>query len=239
MTDDPTLNLPLPADWSTFQRRRFREVAQSLVDSGRDLAGSPPLISTKNASLNAAQLVIRDLVQQGWTLQVGAKELTLTTPASESDPLVERDRVRRQELLKRDEQLSRASVARFIRSMEQPREFGGHFVSIFSLMRDGGELSRRAREAMRTGEIATSPGFASAGSGGAGDVPGTAPATASPAAPTTRHAPSSNPDQVILRIALVPSLLALPEPQTLRPTVHSRFRPVLAALLVSIGTIEG
>jgi hypothetical protein len=54
---------------------------------------------------------------------------------------VEKARVRRQELLKRDEQLTSAPVQRFVAAMEKPVEFAGSFVSIFSLMRDGRELS--------------------------------------------------------------------------------------------------
>ncbi len=57
-----------------------------------------------------------------------------------SDPTAEKGRVRKQELIKRDEQLAVPSVRRFIADMEKPREYGGRFVSIFSLMRDGQEL---------------------------------------------------------------------------------------------------
>jgi hypothetical protein len=45
---------------------------------------------------------------------------------------VEKARVRRQELLKRDEQLTSAPVQRFVAAMEKPVEFAGSFVSIFS-----------------------------------------------------------------------------------------------------------
>jgi hypothetical protein len=66
-----------------------------------------------------------------------------------ADPAAEKHRVRRQELLKRDEQLAVPSVRRFVAEMEKPREFSGRFVSIFSLMRDGHEL-RSALEAVGT-----------------------------------------------------------------------------------------
>jgi len=68
-----------------------------------------------------------------------------------ADPAVEKVRVRRQELLKRDEQLTSASVQRFVADMEEPREFAGSFVSIFSLMRDGRELSS-ALEVLTSGD---------------------------------------------------------------------------------------
>jgi hypothetical protein len=57
----------------------------------------------------------------------------------------EKARVRRQERLKADEQLSRASVRRFIAQMERPREHGGRFISIFDLMRDGTSLASDLR----------------------------------------------------------------------------------------------
>ena len=45
--------------------------------------------------------------------------------------------------IKRDEQLRRPTVARFVAKMEEPDEFGGRFVSMFSLMRDGRDLAER------------------------------------------------------------------------------------------------
>ena len=53
----------------------------------------------------------------------------------------QKDFVRRQELLKRDEQLSIPSVDRFVRAMETRRHHNGTPVSIFDLMRDGSELA--------------------------------------------------------------------------------------------------
>ena len=58
-------------------------------------------------------------------------------------------RVREQELIKRDEQLSTAAVRRFIQEMEINRLHGDKFVSVFSLMRDGRELASKLREVRR------------------------------------------------------------------------------------------
>jgi len=92
--------------------------------------------------------VLSDLASQGWKVKVDAAERILASPPKvASDPGAEKHRVRKQELLKRDEQLAVPSVRRFVADMERPREFGGHFVSIFSLMRDGCEL-RSALEAI-------------------------------------------------------------------------------------------
>ena len=91
--------------------------------------------------LGAAAYVLTDLFNQGWAVRVdGDGQVLVSPPQAGTDPRQEKDRVRRQELLKRDEQLLTPSVRRFIASMERPREFHGRFVSIFSLMRDGREL---------------------------------------------------------------------------------------------------
>jgi hypothetical protein len=96
--------------------------------------------------LAAAMYVVKDLANQGWAIsadQAGA--VAVTAPEAEVEPAAEKARVRRQELLKRDEQLSSPSVRRFIAQMEKPREFRGNFVSIFNLMRDGKSLAASLR----------------------------------------------------------------------------------------------
>lgn len=103
-------------------------------------------------ALVAAACVLSDLVGQGWSVRVDSAERVSTrSPKVAADPGVEKIRIRRQELLKRDEQLASPSVQRFVAEMETPREFAGSFVSIFSLMRDGREL-RLALEALAGGE---------------------------------------------------------------------------------------
>jgi hypothetical protein len=85
--------------------------------------------------------VLTDLVAQGWSVRCDGDSVAIRPPDAEPDAVVEKERVRRQELLKRDEQLREPSVRRFVRDMEQPREYRGSFVSIFSLMRDGRMLA--------------------------------------------------------------------------------------------------
>lgn len=102
-------------------------------------------------ALAAATSVLADLVDQGWDIRVDPSHRVAVRPPREAaDPAREKARVRKQELLKRDEQLALPSVQRFVAEMERPREFRGRFVSIFSLMHDG-ETLRAALEAVEPG----------------------------------------------------------------------------------------
>jgi Domain of unknown function (DUF4338) len=138
--------LPVPATWRVPDKRAFTSLARILA--------SPPVEGRQEfrmaldacqrpdePGLGAAAHVLTDLFRQGWAVRVDdAGQVLVSPPEAGADPGQEKDRVRRQELLKRDEQLLVPSVRNFIASMERPREFRGHFVSIFSLMRDGREL---------------------------------------------------------------------------------------------------
>jgi len=135
---DPWLRLPIPTDWPPAARRSFITFAQGL-------SGSPPTVSsrpdTPHVGAVAACHVLNDLARQGWQVEVSADCVAVRPPRAEGDPQAEKERVRQQELLKRDEQLMKPSVRRFVADMERPREYLGSFVSIFNLMRDGGELA--------------------------------------------------------------------------------------------------
>ncbi len=130
-------SLPIPSDASRTTQRAFLDAASALGHSA-SIATRP---SVGDTALDAALSVLVDLVAQGWRLRVDGEGLSVLAPDVESDPVAEKERVRDQELLKRDEQLATPSVRRFIERMERPRQFGGNFVSIFSLMRDGAELA--------------------------------------------------------------------------------------------------
>jgi hypothetical protein len=94
------------------------------------------------AMLDAAARVLYDLARQRWQVRVRRREVNVFPPQEvRADPRAEKERVRKQELLKRDEQLVQPSVVRFVREMERQRLHGDEFVSIFSLMRDGRELA--------------------------------------------------------------------------------------------------
>lgn len=133
---DTWFSLPAPAILSPTQWDEFLFAAEALAESS-----VPSSRASRGTAMDAALGVLADLASQGWRLRVEAKDLFLCPPATETDPVAEKQRVRSQELLKRDEQLAIPSVRRFIQKMERPREFQGAFVSIFSLMRDGAELA--------------------------------------------------------------------------------------------------
>lgn len=104
--------------------------------------------STESQTLLAAGLVLTDLVIQGWPLRVRKTTVEVSPPVVVAgDHVAEKARIRRQELIKRDAQLQQSSVQTFVRSMETARLFSDRLVSIFSLMRDGRELSDALRKA--------------------------------------------------------------------------------------------
>ncbi len=105
-------------------------------------------------ALRAAVHVSCDLAQQRWKLRVSRRTVEAAPPEHVSDPATARAEVRRQELIKRDEQLARPAVQRFVRGMEVSRLHRGAFVSIFSLMRDGRELAASLERARSTSDLA-------------------------------------------------------------------------------------
>src|ERR1700757_373473 len=138
MTDDNWYLLPAPPAWGAAERRAFFSLAGGIRESSA--IGDPPVRATRRActesgtaSLAAAACVLCDLASQGWDIEAG-DEVRVRPARSAAGMAEEKQRIRRQEHLKRDEQLSRPSVRAFITGMERPREYHGAFVSIFSLM---------------------------------------------------------------------------------------------------------
>lgn len=103
--------------------------------------------SCDRQALLAAGLVISDLATQGWTIRVCSECIEVKPPDPVIDPLAEKARIRRQELVKRNAQLRKPSVQRFLESMECQRFHNGGYVSIYSLMRDGRDLAEGLRKA--------------------------------------------------------------------------------------------
>lgn len=92
--------------------------------------------------LMAAGMVLTDLARQKWQIRTKDGSVEVAMPKENgNDYLSEKERVRCQEMLRREEQLRKPSVQRFIQSMEKKRLHNSQFVSIFSLMRDGEELA--------------------------------------------------------------------------------------------------
>lgn len=136
--------LPPHHSWTAGERRLLATDVAQLERLDVDCSGMniPRSEVTRNPSLAAARLVLRDLAVQGWGIRPGGRgAVEVSTPRIETDAALEKRRVQRQERVKSLEQLRQPSVRRFIRTMETPRVRGDSFISIFSLMRDGTELA--------------------------------------------------------------------------------------------------
>lgn len=133
---------------------RDREMSSALEKS---LSKAHSDVAKDFAMLNASTRVLCDLARQRWCIRVRNRKVEVCPPAElRTDPKAEKERVRRQELIKRNEQLEQPSVRRFIQDMERQRLYRGRFVSIFSLMRDGRELAAALRATQQlTGEQRT------------------------------------------------------------------------------------
>ena len=150
MTDDNWYALPAQPDWGMAEREAFLTLAKAIVAaSGADglrVQAARRACADGRASLAAAGSVLCDLASQGWAVEAG-EHVRVTPALAVSEVSGEKERIRRQELVKRNEQLAVPSVRRFVTSMERPREHKGSFVSIFSLMRDGRELRSALEDA--------------------------------------------------------------------------------------------
>lgn len=91
-----------------------------------------------------------DLRSQGWRLRCSRTRVCALAPANGLDAATEKARVRAAHEVDRDQQLRHPSVRRFVRDMERLRLHKGEWRSIFSLMRDGAELSRQLAAAAST-----------------------------------------------------------------------------------------
>src|SRR5713101_7270960 len=98
----------------------------------RLLSGSSAWLPEDAAMLKAAVLVIADALRQGWSVRVVEAIVEVASPAAgPTDRLSEKERIRRQELIKRNEQLLQVPVQEFIRSMEKRHLHRGRLVGIF------------------------------------------------------------------------------------------------------------
>jgi hypothetical protein len=104
--------------------------------------------------LMAAANLLVDLVKQGWRVRTESGEVEVGRPDHLSAVSDSRKLIRMQLYAQRNEQLRKESVRAFIESMETKRYYRGEWVSIFSLMRDGRELSEKlaAAAAIEDGE---------------------------------------------------------------------------------------
>lgn len=91
--------------------------------------------------LRAAALLLRDLVQQGWIVQVEHGQIMLYSPTAqkEEDPTVAKEIARRIGLFAKADQLKDPTVRRFISTLESPSR-GSAALPITSLIADGRAL---------------------------------------------------------------------------------------------------
>ena len=108
---------------------------------------SKAAVQAKATAATAAVNLLSDLARQRWKVRIrkdGVVEVC-RPDAQKLDPKAEKDRIRAQELVKRDEQLKQPATQKFIKGMELRRLHEGQFVSIYSVMRDGRKLSASLR----------------------------------------------------------------------------------------------
>jgi hypothetical protein len=147
-------------------RRAFRDFAASLALLAETMAGDELLVAVDDAvvafdrladqlrvedqgSARAASLVVADLCRQGWRLRVDKEGAWAAPPVPTAiAPAAEKDRIRKQELIKRNEQLGEPAAREFVRSMERKHLHEGKHVSVLQLLRDGRELARSLRAAL-------------------------------------------------------------------------------------------
>lgn len=105
----------------------------------------------RSRSVNAAVRVITDLARQRWSIRVTAEGIVQVRRPEyiSANPNEEKGRIREQELIKRDEQLRKPAVRRFVKGMEKTALHRDNHVSIFSLFRDGRELANSLRIASK------------------------------------------------------------------------------------------
>jgi hypothetical protein len=144
--------LSLPSKATRPERRAFArlcatlsQVDASVVGSGLDHDACAKADGLGNLYeqpiLAAAAHTLIDLVDQGWTITCDEVGPMLSPPTTNGDREIEKARIRQQEHVRRDEQLRKPSVHRFIESMERAHRHGHDIVSVFNLMRDGRDLT--------------------------------------------------------------------------------------------------
>jgi len=137
-------------------RSLLRTALQKEIRTARDHA----LELAANCGVNeqrsrAFVSVIADLIRHGWKLKLVKRELfanDLCALAADS----RRESVRQVQLAQREQQLRKASVREFVRSMEKKRLGPAGWTSVFSLIRDGQELATAMRSCITYSRIVPS-----------------------------------------------------------------------------------
>lgn len=112
----------------------------------KKLGSRLPALCTKEELANrVAAHVLCDLAGQGWTVRVSGAKISL---CASKDQIVPKERVRVVHMRERDAKLREKSVREFVEKMERRRLTATGWHSIFSLMRDGRELSDQLRSSL-------------------------------------------------------------------------------------------
>src|SRR5262245_60819707 len=111
------------------------------------LKTSNGLAEKDRALLSGVTSLLTDLVNHGWSLLMAGSEMRVARPAisKHQNPTMEKERIRKQLHTAREYQIQAPATRDFISSMEKRHFYKGAFVSVFSLMRDGVELSKTLR----------------------------------------------------------------------------------------------
>lgn len=121
------------------------EVLHRLRSELSSVNGRPPRID--RVKLMFVSRVLLDLVSQGWRLDINGPQMSIRAPLTDGAHAA-KEFVRSGHLLGRNAQLREKSVSEFIKGMERRRlqANGKGWHSIFSLMRDGRELSEKLKK---------------------------------------------------------------------------------------------
>ena len=103
--------------------------------------------NNRNAAVSATTSILNDLALQKWFIRIGNRgKVEVKMPMhNHKDRDAEKARIRAQELIKRDEQMRKASSRNFIKKMEKTILRNGKTFSIYSVIRDGRELAETLR----------------------------------------------------------------------------------------------
>jgi hypothetical protein len=99
-------------------------------------------------SLRASLLLLADLLEHGWSVEVESSDIWLKWDALRSRngrSLEVKAELRMALLAARNRQLQEKSVKAFISKMERRRIYGGRSVSVLDLVDDGNELARKLK----------------------------------------------------------------------------------------------
>jgi hypothetical protein len=150
MTNAKLLSLSMPKGASQREHHGFKRLCTLLAgivpheavgDHAGWIAAAELGDLYEQPMLAAAAHTAVDLVAQGWTVQADELKALFAPPTTAANRENEKARIRRQEHVRRDEQLRKPSVRRFIEGMERTHQHGDRLVSVFNLMRDGRELA--------------------------------------------------------------------------------------------------